>query len=212
MSVVVYRAEEADDAGGAVGRSGAASARHSAGAAAADAGFSLAFARSFSYLYDFVASVRPYLSSCCCRLPRGLRRQRRQTGKMFGKVSALLSSVRKSSSFLPDEALNGNWEERERACACVLGGNNTAARASLLARGPRQGDLDSVFICFYHDYEMQSPSRETMTDFCASVLCRSPKTVSKIFWTWATRRTVTALAATAWARMEAAVNTSTSSA
>ena len=142
MSVVVYRAEEADDAGGAVGRSGAAS---SAGAAAADAGFSLAFARSFSYLYDFVASVRPYLSSCCCRLPRGLRRQRRQTGKMFGKVSALLSSVRKSSSFLPDEALNGNWggeRERESVCVCAWREQHCSACVASCtwpeARRPRQ--------------------------------------------------------------------------
>ena len=90
---VADRAGEAAEEAGADGRWGAA-----AGAAAADAAFSLAFARSFSYLYDFVASVRPYLSSCCCRLPRGLRQQRTQTGKMFGKVSAFLSSVRKCST------------------------------------------------------------------------------------------------------------------
>ena len=156
-------------------RSGATAAAAGAGAAAADAGFSLAFARSFSYLYDFVASVRPYLSSCSCRLPRGLRQQRRQTGKMFGKVSsAPPRALRISPLFLPHKALNGCWRkrtkerERECVCVCVLGGNNTAARASRLARGPiyrrvaggiAASKLESVYIEFAFDAIMNCSPR-----------------------------------------------------
>ena len=120
MSVVGGGAEEADAV---VGRSvGAASAASAAGGA----GFSLAFAHSFSYLYDFAASVRPYLSSCCCRLPRGLRQQRRQTGKMFGKVSAVRKSACFFGRFGSEWRLEGERGEqalrawREQHCsACV---------------------------------------------------------------------------------------------
>ena len=138
-----------------VARSVGGSVASAAGAAAAGAGFSLEFVRSFSYLYDFVASVRPYLSSCCCRLLRGLRQQRRQTGKMFGKVSAALLSVRKSDSFCPMMIRVGTGKrggERERACK--LGGNNTASR---LARGHMGGWPEakrppriSIFFCRYY--------------------------------------------------------------